>query len=236
MKRIAFITDIHLAEQFPIDQGVNAKENFEMALADIKSKGITHIIFGGDIGDASAHSYFFDQLQPFSYELILGNHDKYVEVKNHFSKGDFAEALFYKKEDEHYKYLFLDSSTDEISHTQIEWLEKELHTTKQILIFNHHPILPIQTAVDKLYPLKNRDQVLTLLESSQQPITIFCGHYHTNDQQVRGAITQIATQALSFQLTKFTTAIDIDHRVFGYTMIDTTDSTIETTSINLSHQ
>jgi 3',5'-cyclic-AMP phosphodiesterase len=66
MKRIAFITDIHLEEQFPIDNGVNPKQNLEIVLNDICNRNITEIIFGGDIGDAKSHQYFFDSLKNFN--------------------------------------------------------------------------------------------------------------------------------------------------------------------------
>lgn len=58
MRRIAFITDVHLDEQFPIDNNVNPKQNLEIVLQDISKQGIKEIIFGGDIGEASSHSYF----------------------------------------------------------------------------------------------------------------------------------------------------------------------------------
>ena len=113
MKRIAFITDIHLNEQFPLDNNVNPTKNFEKVLTDIENRKIDEIIFGGDIGEASAHSYFFDKLKKYSLRLILGNHDKFEEVKQHFFKDIYQEELYYKAEDENYQYIFLEKENED---------------------------------------------------------------------------------------------------------------------------
>ncbi len=60
---IAYITDIHFDEQFPIEQGANPYKNWEIILNDIKSRGISEIIFGGDIGSSSAHFFFFNSFK-----------------------------------------------------------------------------------------------------------------------------------------------------------------------------
>jgi 3',5'-cyclic-AMP phosphodiesterase len=228
MKKIAFLTDIHLDEQFPIDNNVNTRKNFEIVLADITKKGITEIIFGGDIGEATAHKYFFDALQQFSFKLILGNHDKFENVKKYFVVDKNKNELYYKVEDEDYLYLFLDTSLDEISNNQLEWLQLELAGNKKIILFIHHPVLSINTAVDKLYPLKNREQLKSILLESENRIILFCGHYHMNDEQEMENIKQITTQSLSFQLVKNADEIKIDNSNFGYRIIEIHKDKIET--------
>jgi 3',5'-cyclic-AMP phosphodiesterase len=228
MKRIAFLTDVHLDEQFPIDNNVNPAKNFEMVLADLSKQGITEIIFGGDIGEASAHNYFFNAIKHFSFKLILGNHDKYEQVKEHFSDDFNKEELFYKVEEGNYLYLFLDTSLDEISNNQLQWLQSEFATNKKIILFIHHPVLSINTAVDKLYPLKNREQLRALLLSYEKNVTLFCGHYHMNDEQDLENIKQITTQALSFQLVKESDEIKVDTSNFGYRIIEIYEDKIET--------
>jgi 3',5'-cyclic-AMP phosphodiesterase len=61
--------------------------------------------------------------------------------------------------------------------------KKELRKLKQMVISIYLPMLAIDTAIDKLYPFKNRDNVLSILGAIEKPITILCGHYHTNDKQ-----------------------------------------------------
>ncbi len=228
MKRIAFLTDVHLDEQFPIDNNVHSRKNLETVLADISKQGITDIIFGGDIGEASAHNYFFNTLKQFSFKLILGNHDKFDEVKKHFIVDKNKSELYYKVEEENYLYLFLDTSSDELSNNQLQWLQSKLDCNKKVILFIHHPILSIDTPVDKMYPLKNREQLKSILLEYKKNVTVFCGHYHMNDEQELENIKQITTQSLSFQLVKNSDKIKVDNSNFGYRIIEIYEDKIET--------
>jgi 3',5'-cyclic-AMP phosphodiesterase len=235
MKKIAFLTDVHLGEQFPIDNKVNPKVNFERVLSDLSMKQITHIVFGGDIGDAGSHSYFFNALKQFSLHLILGNHDKFSEVKQHFNPSELSEQLCYKVEDLNYKFIFLDTSSDEIDDPQIEWLEKELATDKNLVLFIHHPVIEINTPVDKLYPLKNRERLKSVLLKNNKPVTIFCGHYHLNDEVIYKNLKQITTQSLSFQLVKNADKVVIENKNFGYRIIEMERDKIDTKFISFEN-
>ncbi|MBL7913644.1 MAG: metallophosphoesterase family protein [Bacteroidia bacterium] len=232
MKRIAFITDIHLGEQFPIDNNVNPPKNLETVLSDIENRKINEIIFGGDIGEATSHDYFFEKLKNLNVKLILGNHDKFDKVKDHFNKDKNKDELYYKTEDETYQYIFLDSSSDELSKTQLEWILNELSEQKELVLFVHHPVLEIETKVDKVYPLKNRDELKLILLKFKNNVTIFCGHYHMNDEQEFKNIKQYTTQSLSFQLIINPTEIEIDNLNFGYRIITISTENIKTEIIN----
>ncbi len=232
MKRIAFISDIHLEEQFPLDNNINPTKNFETILTDIRSREINEVIFGGDIGEQTAHKYFFEKLQNLSVNLILGNHDKFENVKKHFIKDENHHELYYKIEDETYQYLYLDTSVDELSKTQLSWLQNVLNENKELILFVHHPILEIDTPVDKMYPLKNREELKSFLLTFKKSVTIFCGHYHMNDEQEFKNIKQYTTQSMSFQLVKNATAIEVDNKNFGYRVIEIHNDKIETELIN----
>ncbi len=216
MKRIAFITDVHLDEQFPLDNMVNPQKNLERVVEDILNRKIEHIVFGGDIGAATAHQWFFDRLKHFSTQIVLGNHDTFKDVTLFFKKDETQEELYYQEENEHYKFIFLDTSLEVLSPAQLEWLRVNLVTDKKVVLFIHHPVLEVDTPVDTLYPLKNRETIQSLLMESGQNITIFCGHYHMNDEQKIENIRQIVTQSLSFQLIKNADDIKIDNSNFGY--------------------
>ncbi len=232
MKQIAFITDLHLDEQFPIDQKVNPKNNFENVLADIEKRNIKEIIFGGDIGEASAHKYFFEKLQRFSFNLIWGNHDKFEFVKEYFNKEAIRKELYYNFEHQNYQYLFLDTSNDELSDTQLAFLKTELIQNKELILFIHHPILEIDTAVDKVYPLKNREELKSVLLNFKNKVTVFCGHYHMNDEQEVKNIKQYTTQSMSFQLAKNDPKIAIDTKTYGYRIIEINKEGIESQLIS----
>lgn len=234
MKRIAFITDIHLHEQFPIDQKVNPVKNFETILADMERRKIDEVIFGGDIGEVTAHAYFFEKLQRFSVNFILGNHDQFEYVREYVKKVTSHKEHYYKIEDENRQFIFLDSSMDELSKTQIQWLQNELKENKELVLFVHHPVLKIDTPVDKIYPLKNREDLAAVLLSFENSVTVFCGHYHMNDEQVFENIKQYTTQSMSFQLDKSANDIVIDNSRFGYRIIEIENNKIKTEVITFN--
>ncbi len=234
MKRIAFVTDIHLNEEFPLENNVNPAKNFETVLADIERRNINEVIFGGDIGEQTAHKYFFEKLQNLSVNIILGNHDKFDNVKVYFNNEREKKELYYKTEDENYQYIFLDTSVDELSNTQLQWLKSELSQEKELILLIHHPVLEIETPVDKVYPLKNREELKSLLLQFKKNIIIFCGHYHMNDEQEYKNIKQYTTQSLSFQLVKTATEIEVDNKNFGYRVIEIHNDKIETELINFN--
>jgi Icc protein len=69
-KTIAYVTDIHLGQQLQMDNELGDgkmsyidnpdehKQNFILILDDIKKRGITEIVFGGDIGTKNANPWF----------------------------------------------------------------------------------------------------------------------------------------------------------------------------------
>ena len=232
MKRIAFITDIHLNEDFPKQSGVDPEKNLQTVLEDIRKREIKDIVFGGDIGDASAHPFFFNALKDFNLNLVIGNHDKYSEVKERYNKAREATGLYYTMEDENYTFLFLDSSLEEISNEQLEWLQNGVYTSKSLVLFIHHPILQIETRVDKLYPLKNREVLKGIFMNKEGEVTVFCGHYHLNDERKVANIRQITTQALSYQLKKHPDELVVDNTEFGYRILEFFEDSIQTEAIN----
>ena len=57
IQKIAYITDIHLDEEFTKDQGVDSRANWEIILEDVVSKNIKKVIFGGDIGEPNSNQW-----------------------------------------------------------------------------------------------------------------------------------------------------------------------------------
>ncbi|HYH15945.1 MAG TPA: metallophosphoesterase [Flavisolibacter sp.] len=220
-RTIAYITDIHLDEAYLTEIGVNPKNNWKRILDDIQARGIGSIIFGGDIGEPAANAWFFDSLKTYELDITLGNHDTFMEVSRHFKKKEwqYQTAGYYTNEDAHWKYVFLDSSTNAISLIQQSWLAQELTTEKPLLVFIHHPIFPVDTPVDRAYPLQEREQLQQLLQKRTSPTTIFCGHYHLLDEQHKGMIRQYITPAASYQMVKEAAAIQTDNSTFGYRII-----------------
>lgn len=233
MKTIAFITDLHIDEEFPKTQGVDARKNFGRIFDDIRSRNIEHIIIGGDIGENSALPWFFDSLKSFRLDLVLGNHDEFRAVSANFTTitPDGADEWYYSYEDDNFRWLFMDSSSATISPSQFEWLKTSGRTSKPILLFIHHPVLPVDTIVDRNHLLYDREPVKNLFIELGSQVTIFCGHYHTDDASSQGNITQYVTPACSFQVLKNTEKTVIDPDNFGYRLIMIDESVIETSVI-----
>lgn len=229
MLNIAVITDIHLDEAFPKEAGVDSHKNWSRILKDIQSKNIQEIIFGGDIGEHTSNNYFFESLKAFNLKIILGNHDKFAEaIKYYKPNAAFNHSeLYYFTETAFHKFIFLDSSTNKISTTQLVWLKNELNTTKKIIVFIHHPVLAVNTIVDRMYPLENREQVKELLFNSQKEIMIFCGHYHMEDERTERNISQFITPASSYQIEKDAETLKTHNHFFGYRIITLHEERIE---------
>ncbi|AXT56117.1 metallophosphoesterase family protein [Aquimarina sp. MMG015] len=222
VKKIAYITDAHIDEEYPKGLGVNARNNWKTILEDIDSKNIDEVIYGGDIGEKSSNSWFFDTLQKYKVSISLGNHDYFSEVIEYY-KNDFlidSNELFYYREDDFFRFIFLDSSTDVASEKQLIWLESALVTSKKIVLFIHHPVLPIPAIIDKKFSLKGREKIQTLLEKNPNEIILFSGHYHMEDYQKFNNIMQYITPAASYQVEKDPNEIKVNNNSFGYRVIE----------------
>lgn len=238
MKKIAFVTDMHLDEPFTIDNGIDARRNFELVLNDIKAKQIDEVIIGGDIGGTGAYPWFYDHLKDFKLNILLGNHDKFDTAAACFAH-DFNNPVnewYYFREDECYRYIFLDSSAESVSETQFNFLTDKLKTDKRVIILIHHPIFKVDTVVDEKYPLHGREKLQELLLESGRDITIFSGHYHLNDEQTIGKITQVITLATSIQFIKNSKTLVLDKSTFGYRVLSIAAGAISTEYISFQHK
>ncbi len=229
-RKIAYITDIHLDEQFPKDHGVDAVQNWETILKDIDNKGIEEIIFGGDIGSKESNKWFFSSLNKYKLLISLGNHDTYEETTKYFSVNEDIpnDELFYTSEDDYHKFIFLDTSSNGISPQQLDWLPNELNSTKKILLFIHHPVLAIPSEMDSIYPLKDRDKLKSVLLESGKEVSIFSGHYHFEDFHMDGNIKQYVTPSSSIQVEKIIGEVKFNPKVFGYRIIELESGNLNT--------
>jgi len=230
-KTIVYLTDTHLNETGPAEHGADERQNWQMVLADLTTRKIDQIVFGGDIGLFSAYPDFFESLSDYSnVKITPGNHDTSAHVRLFFPNAVHSESGFYHSdEDDHFKYMFLDSSTDKISPEQMDWVESELqHSTKELIVFVHHPILPVDTPIDRKYPLENRAVLKDLLLRYAKHVTVFCGHYHVEDETSEDNIKQFVTPAVSYQIKKGTAEVEGDATYFGYRLIEIDGTKIET--------
>lgn len=267
IQTIAYLTDAHLGQKIILDEETGHmryventeehKDNLKFILEDIRSVGITEIIFGGDIGTQEANQWFFETMDEFNFKLlmVLGNHDTYSQVDRYYKpvnqdykkdqyhthpdkygdeSGNKQDAkpgneLNYAYEEGNFKFIYLDSSSNSFSPAQLNWLGQELNTDKKILLFIHHPVLEIKTPLDKIgAALKGRDEIKLLLSALQEEVLVFCGHYHMTDELTAGSIRQYSSPACSYQIVKLSEKIEIDTLTFGYRLITINGNHIET--------
>jgi len=213
---------MHLDEPSVTDKGVDARGNWKHILDDIATRNINDIVLGGDLGEPESHHWLLDTLKGYNIDIILGNHDLFAAVSKNFNlKVLHSETeLYYTHEDDYIRYIYLDSSSAYISNDQFTWLANILATTyKKIVVFIYHPVLEIETAVDRQYPLENREKIKNILQQCKKEVTIFCGHYHLNESRKEGNITQFITPAASFQIIKNLADIEVNTSFFGYRII-----------------
>jgi len=158
--------------------------------------------------------------QYYKNELFNTYPDGYDD--EHVNKHDAkpGNELYYAYEEDSFKFIYLDSSSNAVSPVQLNWLGQELNTDKEILLFIHHPVLEIETPLDKVgAALKGRDEIKSLLLALQKEVVIFCGHYHMADELTVGNIRQYSSPACSYQIEKLSDKIEIDTLTFGYRLI-----------------
>ncbi|UOY05513.1 metallophosphoesterase [Muricauda sp. SCSIO 64092] len=228
IERIAHITDLHLDEEFPFNDQVSARKRLDAILRDIKGENIDYIICTGDIGENEGIPYFFEQVKSNTLSITLGNHDKFDAISKYHDVGaDHTSKKIYRSTlKAYYKFIFLDSSSGTIDGQQLDWLKKELISTKPIVIFMHHPIIGLNVKVDEIGKLKNRNELTDILTGTTNVIHIYCGHYHMEDTLVHKNIIQYITPAVAFQIKKSSDSITLDTSISGYRIIQIEKSEI----------
>jgi Icc-related predicted phosphoesterase len=140
----------------------------------------------------------------------LGNHDLHGDLKvalaNYFQRfPDLHESRYYSVRAANSLMLVLDSSLDEVSGTQGEWLAGKLdHIPADVdfvFIVMHHP--PYTSSSDsKMYggghSSRSPEQELAkMLEARQQRtvarIVVFAGHVHNYERHEHGGVTYFVT-------------------------------------------
>ena len=223
---LAQVSDLHLDDTFSGYHGVDTRGNFMSILDAIEERGISNLVLTGDLGQPGSQRWLLDAIASHNMNplFLLGNHDRLGDFKNVDSVSDHVkpDGLYYSLMFGSLTCFFLDSSTGSINHKQRSWLEEELmKATGDVAIFVHHPVLDCgHTAMDRLYPLKNRTQIQEVLELTGRDISVFCGHYHTTHEQKAGKISQYVTPSTALQLKQFSDKIEMESTQIGYRTIE----------------
>lgn len=199
---IAYLTDLHLDEDNTVQLGADGRRNWLLIYQDLIKRNVDMVVFGGDIGEGEGVPWLFNFMQGFEWHITPGNHDAGSIIRAYYQnyEVDGRHAIYFGFDKLGYRYIFLDTSANELDAVQLAWLEKHVDTDLPLIVFIHHPVLPVSTWVDYNYPLKNRAEVERILHKHIGKVTIFCGHYHLDHEQQADNITQYICPAVSFQI------------------------------------
>lgn len=225
MQELAQITDLHIDDRQSKKYSVDARKNLLVVLDSIHQRGIKKLFISGDLAESGSLKWLKEVLEKlgFEYHAALGNHDSFDDLRaNGFIQRSASsdELPYYLLDD---TTIVLDSSSGFINAQQMSFLKESLlNAGSHALIFCHYPIFDCgNTVMDRLYPLKNRQEVADLLFSSSAKIDLYCGHYHTiHDQEIRN-LRQHVTPATSMQIKKEGDVIAIEAVGIGYRIIRT---------------
>ncbi len=219
-EKIAFVTDLHFSEKNILDKGATPLDNWKHILSDLKQRGVRKLVIGGDIGNPVSHSDFFNDIKDFDWQLILGNHDRLDSLRSYLPFECTGETLYYTQQFGDYNFIFLDTSSEKLSREQQRFLEEKLSSSLKPIVFIHHPVMTVDTWMDKNHPLKNREQVRTILTDYSRDVTLICGHYHLHFEGQYNNVRQVIAPAAAYQV-KFNPDENVpDVNEFGYLLLD----------------
>ncbi len=184
----------------------------------------------------------------YPWYFAFGNHDRcvggylttsvYMDILRQNNKNyKFKKSYYSFVPKKGFKVIVLDDIiTDEITSNgyidkeQFEWLKDTLDSSKNdtVLIFMHVPV--IEPFSSPNHKLRNATAVMNLLESYENPIGVFQGHYHATKTTQHDNVVYINTPALvSYPNTFRTVSVSNykDKTVFELEWNETNEKTIQ---------
>ena len=151
-------------------------------LIDVQERCIADLVLTGDLGVQASQSWMLDAVALYQMNplVVMGNHDKWQ---------DFQTLTFLISALEGQRPVLFRCSQRcslHLSGFQPCLIDQEQLAipTEDVVVFIHHPILDCgQTTMDRLYPLENRETLQRILFLAGCNVTVFCGHYHTEQEQ-----------------------------------------------------
>jgi Icc protein len=216
MLKILQISDLHLSSKvLPYIQNITIDtwNNFEWALSVAIQLSPDVVVITGDIcletGELETYKKVKSKLDVLNipYFVIPGNHDCPQMIADIFQLPiQNGKICSFTKEFKNITLGFLDSSDFILNENELDnLLHKRVH-----YIFVHHPILLGSSKfMDKNYPLKNINEIYSIIQAIKHKIVFFHGHYHADlCLTVSNAISFI-TPSIFYQIETFTEDLTI---------------------------
>ncbi len=249
--KILHLTDLHLfADQKTTLVGINPLHTFQKVVTKILD-GLQQnrpdlVILTGDISqDYSLLSYkmAIKTLQQFSCPIAttMGNHDNFSSFTSIFNNP--TQIVDHIANITNWRILLLNSHWAEhvdgkISKADLIFLQEKLaeDTTKPVIIFLHHHVLPVaSTWLDKI-KLQNSEQFLDSISKYKNVKAVICGHVHQDTTNLYNDVTFLSTPSTSWQFALKSHNFRLDNTMPGYRWIDLhEDGTIKTEVVRIEH-
>ena len=218
-----------------------------------EQKDIDFVMITGDLIDKPFEKELkavLPHLENLNYPwyFAFGNHDRciggylgtdlymsMIKKSNPNYKFDLPYYSFTPKKG--YRVIVLDDIiTNEVTtqgyigQTQYEWLKKELDKAKgdTVLIFMHVPL--IEPFPSPGHRLRNSTAIMSLIESYNNPIGVFQGHYHAAKITQRDNVLYVNTPALATYPLAFRSVNVTNYKdkvVFEFGWHETNEKTIQ---------
>lgn len=249
--RVLQITDMHLVGD-PNQNflGINPYNHFvaiiENAAQHKKADAANLLLLTGDISqDFSVASYkhaltMAEQLN-IPYETIAGNHDdpNLLEHIMYPQQNNKQKSLTYDT----WQIILLNSHwpqhiSGRLNEQEMAFLQQELdkNRTKNIVIFLHHHVLPLDASWLDRYILMDAERLLSILAQQHNVKAVFSGHVHQEMQKLYQNIMFYTTPAVAWQFTPHSPQFRLDTTMPGYRIIDLqSDGTYDTKIIRLDY-
>ncbi|NND00861.1 MAG: hypothetical protein HKN85_11830 [Gammaproteobacteria bacterium] len=203
--RIHQITDLHVPEENAGQEFDHVKGNILKQLSYIKSDSSDLLVISGDLTmtDASiAACEWIESVLPASLNTIVmpGNHDDPKVIWEVFGPARCIKRSFYfTLQREQWNIVFLDTSTDTLPASQLEFLATLPEELPAILFIHHPPDLVSDGFMALNQPLHNYAQAADAIGRS--PIQqVFCGHYHNFAEKECDGFRLHVTSSPAFQI------------------------------------
>lgn len=201
------LSDVHLE-----GNNEDRFELFGEGIRDINSNNANDfIVFLGDntmngqVVELSAFYSILDEYNTIGTFMVTGNHDlcpsdynvgtyedlrdRFFKYKNEYSKTQYDDSVYYSVNVfDKYQFIVLGSESDagiqeDLSDTQLEWLENELEMAKNddkiVFLFNHYPLNNVWADVwSEGHIGEDSDRLYELLTQYDNRTFYFSGHLH----------------------------------------------------------
>lgn len=233
--RVLHITDSHLLEgRDDTFLGINTYHSYLRVVHEMQAE--SHlikpqlIIFSGDISqEDSQQSYHraWEGMKDFDCPVIWtsGNHDNPAYAIECLSRDPMR---FEKKIDFNaWRIIILNSHWEghilgKLTKNELTLLDRLLKTAKDhpVMIFLHHPILPVGNQwLDKL-GLINADRFLAVIDHYRCVKAVVCGHVHQENMIYRNQVCFMTSPSTAYQFMPMRDKFTLDTAMPGFRWFD----------------